>query len=537
MGSITLCLLTTLFILLVSNQTFWTRSYSYLGSDKVIYAAFVIGVSALMMALLTTFSVKYLTKPILILFVLVASSASWFNDQFGVIIDRDMIRNAAVTTQAESAHLITVPFATHILLTGVLPSLLILWVKLVHRPFPQKFVRNMAVILSCLMVFVAAGLAFSRTFASVGREHEDLVLTLNPIVPIVSTVRYALEAERDRHVVAQSLGADARQDRPSNTGKPRVMIIVAGETARAQDFSLGGYERKTNPELEKQDIVYFPNTTSCGTATAVSIPCMFSVYTRGSYTHRKALETENLLDVLAHAKIGVTWWDNDTGSYGVTERTPYTFLPTAADPRFCHGGECLDTVLLDKLDDWLANVKSDSVLVLHQLGSHGPAYYQRYPEEFRRFQPDCRSAEFGKCKPEEIVNAYDNSILFTDHVVSSVIDHLKRHAASVSGSMIYLSDHGESLGENGLYLHGTPYIIAPSQQTHIPMLAWLAGDFATDSGVDMACLKAGADAPRSHDDLFHSVLGLMDVRTSVYDRSLDLFATCRKRQDGLASAQ
>ncbi|MDE1994077.1 MAG: phosphoethanolamine--lipid A transferase [Rhizobiaceae bacterium] len=536
MGSVTLCLLTTLYLLIVPNQTFWTRSYDYLGADPVVYAAFVIGVSALMLALLTTFSVKYLTKPILIFFVIVSSSASWFNDQFGVIIDKDMIRNAAVTTQAESAHLITLTFVTHIFLTGILPSLLILWVRVVHRPFIKKFVWNMAVILPCLAIFLAAGLGFSRTFAAVGREHKDLVLTLNPVVPIVSTIRYAVEAERDRHVVVQPLGEDAHQRSAGVGGKPRVTIIVAGETARAQNFSLGGYARDTNPELAKQDIVYFPNSTSCGTATATSIPCMFSVYTRATYKHSKALETENLLDVLGHARIGVTWWDNDTGSYGVTARAPYTFLPAAADPRFCRDGECHDTVLLDKLDNWLNNVKGDSVLVLHQLGSHGPAYYQRYPEEFRRFTPDCRTAEFGKCTPEEIVNAYDNTILFTDHVVSSVIDHLKQHADKISGSMIYLSDHGESLGENGLYLHGTPYVIAPPQQTHVPILVWLDKDFRASSGVDMACLKAGADAPHSHDNLFHSVLGLMDVATKVYDPSLDLFAACRGKPNTVALA-
>lgn len=534
-GSVTLCLLTSAYIILVTNFTFWTRAHGYLGNDPLAFVAFVIGVCALIVTVMTIPSAKYVVKPALIFFVLVSSVASWFTDQFGTIIDGDMIRNAAVTTGAEAGHLITTRFVIHVLLTGIVPSLLIVWVKVLHRPFLQKLGYNLAVIAPCLAIFVVAGLGFSRTYAAVGRKHPDIVLTINPFVPIISTIKYVVSTERDRNVVAEPLGTDAHRLLPGQ--KPRVTIIVAGETARAQDFSLGGYGRDTNPELKKQDIVYFPNTTSCGTATATSIPCMFSIYPRSAYSHRKALETENLLDVLGYAKVNVTWLDNDTGAYGVADRVPYTFLPKTADPRFCTNGECLDAILLDKLDDYLANAKQDSVLVLHQLGSHGPAYYQRYPEDFRRFVPDCRAAEFGSCRPEEIVNAYDNSILYTDHIISEVIDKLKAHQASLSGAMIYISDHGESLGENGLYLHGAPYVIAPAQQTHVPFLVWLADDLKTSAGFDMTCLASKAGASYSHDNIFHSVLGLMDIGTKVYDPSLDIFAGCRKKADGLASAE
>jgi lipid A ethanolaminephosphotransferase len=163
--------------------------------------------------------------------------------------------------------------------------------------------------------------------------------------------------------------------------------------------------------------------------------------------------------------------------------------------------------------------------VIHQLGSHGPAYYLRYPEKFRRFTPDCRTAELGNCSPEEIVNAYDNSILYTDYIVSTVIDMLKAREAKMAGSMIYMSDHGESLGENELYLHGAPYFIAPSQQTHIPFVLWTGKE--TRAGIDQPCLKATAGEPRSHDNLFHTVLGLMNVATEVYDPALDALAACR----------
>lgn len=307
-GSVTLCLIATLYVLLVTNKMFWTKSYGYFVADPAAFAAFVIGISAAIMALFTLFSAKYVTKPVLIFFILVASVSSWFNDQFGVIIDKEMIRNAAVSTGAESGHLITTRFITYVMLTGVVPSLFVAWVRIVHRPIFKKLAYNTAVILACSAIFVIAGTTFYKTYAGVGRAHRDLMDTLNPVMPITSAVRYVIDTQRNANVVAQPLGTDAHRVGVVDKGKPRVTIIVAGETARAQNFSLGGYAKMTNPELAKRNVVYFPNTSSCGTATATSIPCLFSVYTRGQYTHRKGLETENLLDVLTHAKVDVTGW-------------------------------------------------------------------------------------------------------------------------------------------------------------------------------------------------------------------------------------
>jgi lipid A ethanolaminephosphotransferase len=326
--------------------------------------------------------------------------------------------------------------------------------------------------------------------------------------------------------VAQPLGTDAHVAGPMASGKPRVLVIITGETARAENFSLGGYQRDTNPELAKRDITYFSDTSSCGTATAVSVPCMFSNLTRRGYSHRAGLANENLLDVLGHAGVQTEWWDSNTGSKGVADRTTYHSFSIANDPRYCKDNECLDDGMVDKLDDWLSKVKGDSVLVLHQLGSHGPTYYLRYPQAFARFTPECRTGELGTCSHEEIVNAYDNTILYTDHIIASVIDKLKAHQSNIAPAMIYMSDHGESLGEHGLYLHGAPYIVAPSQQTHVPFVLWQGTDMK--ASIDTGCLTSRADEAASHDNLFHTTLGLMAVKTSVYKPDLDVLGACRK---------
>ncbi|MBP1858857.1 phosphoethanolamine transferase [Rhizobium herbae] len=524
-GSATLSVIVALYLIFVTNGTFWTKAVDYLGAPSFGLILLGIGLFALFSAVCVAVSVKYLTKPVFIVLIMSAAAASRFMDHFGTVIDVDMIRNAAETTGSEAGHLLTEGFLIHMTLFGVLPSVLVALVRIQHRPFFQKFKWNMALVLSCLAVFASVGLANVRTFAATTRQHRDLMATLNPVAPIVSVVRYVMASEAEKDIVVQSLGADAHVIAPTASGKPRVTVIVAGETARAENFSLNGYARDTNPELGRQDIRYFTDTSSCGTATAVSLPCMFSVYTRSTYTHQKGLETENLLDVLTHAGIRAEWWDNNTGSKALANRIAYTSLSTINDPRFCKDHECLDDVHLDRLGAWLDAVKGDSVLVLHQLGSHGPAYFQRYPDAFRRFTPDCRTPELGNCSRDEIVNAYDNTILYTDHVLSTVIDMLKARENRMAGSMIYMSDHGESLGEHGLYLHGAPYFIAPSQQTHVPFVLWQGTEAKV--GTNQTCLQAKTSEPQSHDNLFHTVLGMMNVATKVYDPALDVLASCR----------
>ncbi|CDM58727.1 phosphoethanolamine--lipid A transferase [Rhizobium favelukesii] len=527
-GSIPLCILTSCYILVFCNNTFWQKVTDYLGSGSGPLWALYLAMLALFVAAITPFSTKYLIKPFLIFLVVVAAVASHFTDTFGVVIDSDMIRNAMETTPAEAQHLITSDFLTHVAIFGIVPSLLIVWTKVDHRTFMRKFFWNLIAILASLAIFGICGVTYSREYTAAVRERRDISKSFNPVTPIVSTARYFLDAGKEASIVVQSVGVDATVKSPEPPiNKPRVTVIVAGETARAENFSLGGYQRETNPRLKVANVVYFPNTMSCGTATATSIPCMFSRFTRSDFTHAKAMANETLVDVLAHAGIDVAWFDNNTGSKGVADRIKYVDLANSKDPRFCQQGECLDGIFLDKLDDWLDHVKGDSVLVLHQLGSHGPAYYLRYPEHQGKFFPDCRTPELGKCQVGEIINAYDNSILYTDYFLATVIDHLKARSGKIATGLIYMSDHGESLGEKGLYLHGTPYLFAPSQQTHVPFLTWFDDDFTKSMDLDTSCLRKEATAPTSHDNLFHSVLGMMNVETSVYEQKLDVFAKCR----------
>ncbi|UIJ70674.1 phosphoethanolamine transferase [Aurantimonas sp. HBX-1] len=537
LGSIPLVLIVSVYLLALTNDTFWRKGLAYLGGHEGQLAALGFCLLLLCVAALTTFSAKYIVKPFLIFAILVAATASYFVDTFGLVIDREMIQNVALTTSSEAAHLLSPGLLAHLLAYGILPSLLVALVKVAHRPFWEKVRVNSLVIFPCLGVTVAIVLANYPSFSSTFRSHRDLMASFNPAAPIVATVKYAIREMEERDIVAAPLGTDARPAaRAGGTGKPLVTVVVVGETARAANFGLYGYARDTNPELSRRDVVAFQNVASCGTSTAVSVPCMFSNLTRGGYSSKAGRSVENLTDVLSHAHVDVRWLDNNTGSADVADRIPYEYLPATKDPRFCSDGECHDEILVEHLRTALADVRQDTVIFLHQLGSHGPAYHLRAPAAFQRYQPTCRDESFADCTREEIVNAYDNTILYTDHVLAEIVD-LLADRTDLAASMLYVSDHGESLGENGLYLHAIPYFMAPSTQTHVPMIAWFSEPYRRETGIDAACVAARKDDPLSHDNFFHTVLGTAEIATSVYDRGLDALAPCRSATPQLAAAR
>ncbi|UHD44732.1 phosphoethanolamine--lipid A transferase [Aureimonas altamirensis] len=531
-GSVALSALTAAYILFATNATFWAKAFAYFGEHVEALAMLAAGLFALFLAGLTTVSVKYLIKPLFILLVLIAAAASYYTDTFGTVIDRQMIQNILLTTPGEARHLISPDMALHLLIYGLLPAAFIAAVRIRHRPILSKVRRNSLVIFPALLLAIGIVFANYQAFSGTFRAHRDLMASLNPVAPIGAAVRYADRLTRERNIVAEPLGLDARQsERVARSQKPVVTVFVVGETARAQNFGLAGYARDTTPELRSLNVASFDDVSSCGTSTAVSVPCMFSVYPRADYTEPKALATQNLTDVLSHAGLSVAWYDNDTGSMQVADRMAYEFLPAKADDRYCEGGECLDDVLVNRLAVALDAVKGNSVIVLHQLGSHGPAYSARYPAAFERFKPACHTSQFADCTREEIANAYDNTIAYTDHILAEAIRLLDRHQ-ELATNLLFVSDHGESLGENGLFLHGAPYFMAPDTQTHVPMIAWFSPSYAALVGLDQGCVRNLADAPLSHDNVFHTMLGLSEVSTSAYQPALDMFAACRGRAGG-----
>lgn len=385
-----------------------------------------------------------------------------------------------------------------------------------------------------LAILMAAGamLVSFQSLSSLMRNHKEVRYLIAPGNYLVSLVQVALDdgIARDKRRIL--VGTDARMATRRPGARPRLLVLVVGETVRAENWGLNGYARQTTPQLQQIGPVNFSDVSACGTSTEVSLPCMFSPYGRADYDKDKIRRSESLLHVLDHAGIRTLWRDNQSGCKGVCAGLEFQSFAHDNDPRYCDKERCLDDVMLRDLVDVVRGQTGDSVIVLHPLGNHGPSYYRRYPEMFRRFTPDCRTPELGKCSRQEIVNAYDNAILYQDAFLARTIRILSGRT-SHDTALIYVSDHGESLGEGGLYLHGVPYAIAPKTQLNVPMVMWISPNFASGRGIDMDCLRQQARKPASHDNLFHSVLGLMQVSTKAYAATRDLFARCTTTETGI----
>lgn len=476
-------------------------------------------------SLLALLTFRYTTKPVVIILVLLSAAAASFMLQFGIVIDKPMIQSVFETDWNEVRDLLSAPLLASFAILGIIPTVLISRLQIRLQPWPKELRIKFFTVTSGTLVSALLIWAFSAEYTSLLRNHRELRFVLTPTNVINSSFGYLRQQGTFQPVKVASNAF--RTAGAANDGKPSVLVLVIGETARAADFSFENHERDTNPLLKKENIVYFPRTTACGTSTAVSLPCMFSDLGEAKFTTNKAQGRDNLLDTLIRSGIAVSWLDNNSGCKGICGSTAFEHMASRMIKGLCEGNECFDEILLTGLREQLANLKKDTVLVLHMKGSHGPAYYRRYPQQFELFTPTCTSVDLSSCPQSAIHNTYDNTILYTDFILSQVIKTLKTNEPSITGALLYISDHGESLGENGLYLHGMPKLVAPKEQIEIPMLAWFSDEFARQKNLDLSCVTADRKRAYSHDNLFHSVLGLFNVQTSFYIAALDMFTTCR----------
>ncbi|MBA2963391.1 MULTISPECIES: phosphoethanolamine transferase [Ramlibacter] len=528
----TLLLACALYLLLACNLPFWRAALAgrdwALAGTWALAAAMFASFTGAYVAFTGLLATRWTVRLLLVALVLVAAALSFYMDRYAIFFDRTMLRNVLATNPGEARELLGLDFLVHMVLFGVVPAALLCWPRLLRRSRGRAVLVRAAWVLGGFVVMVVALLPVFADFASLMRNQREVRFLLNPGNAVAAVIAEAWGG-RGRPAQLLAVGPDAHLAAGWQQRRKTLFVLVVGETARAQNFGLGGYSRQTTPELARRDVVNFTQATACGTSTEVSLPCMFSSIGRRNYDEDRILSHESLLHVLQRAGIEVLWRDNQSGCKGVCAGLKVQEMARTLAPELCPGGTCFDEALLDGLGQVAMDAKGNLFVVLHQLGSHGPAYFRRYPPAFRRFVPACEQEELRRCTQAEIVNAYDNTLLYTDHVLGRLVDLLQAQDASLDTAMLYVSDHGESLGESGLYLHGVPFPIAPDVQKHVPMVAWVSPGFVRSTGLDLACLRGRAGRPVSHDNLFHSVLGALDVQTQAYERDLDVFAPCRSR--------
>ncbi len=493
----------------------------------VAAGALVVGVNILLLSLLAW---RFVQKPALAVVIVLAASAAYFIDSYGVVVDRHALQSVLETDAREGAQWLSWKMLVYLGLLGVLPVLALWRIPVAYRAWPRELLSRGLMMLGALLLIGVAVAPFSREMASTARNHAQLRDLATPSNLFTAVRGYIKHSSPSAPLVVAPLGADSHIGTRAAGGKPRLLVIVIGESARASSFSLGGYERDTNRELAKLDVTWFTDVSSCGTNTATSLPCMFSNLGRKDYKEAAAKASENLLDVIAHAGFQVEWEDNNTGSKRIAARNSEEDMATLGATDLCDEEGCLDELLVRHLAQELlpadVDAQRDKVYVLHMIGSHGPAYFKRYPKAFERFTPTCDSVALQTCTQEQIRNSYNNTIAYTDHILTRLVTLLQEHADERTSALLFLSDHGESTGENGVYLHGAPYMLAPDEQTRVPMLLWTSTAFREWRGLDMACAQARRTAPLSHDNFFHTVLGLLDLQTAAYRPELDALAGC-----------
>lgn len=529
LGANALLLLTVLFIVVALNARLWRIVFDAPGLDGLrgigVIAAIAAALFALTLLMLLPLSLRWTFRPGLTLVLVLAAGATYFIGDFGAVIDRHALASVYETDVREAGEWLNARMMLTIAGLGLLPATLLWWVKIDWRsPLREVWSRlKLAALAFALLGIAAAG--FGKDVASLLRNHMELRHIANPFALLAAQLSY-MDHARDDDRPLQTIGLDARRGAALKTGeRPVVLVLAIGESARASSYSLNGYDRPTDARMRALGVLNFSNVASCGTNTATSLPCMFTDLGRRDYEDGVAKYRENVLDVLMRGGYDVLWLDNNTGSKSLAKRAKEVRAGREADPTLCNEEGCHDQVLVEQLRATLPTIRRDTVVVLHLLGSHGPAYYARYPKAFAKFTPECRSNQLQQCSDLQLRNTYDNTILYTDHILASAAE-LLRDDPRIDPALLYVSDHGESLGEHGLYLHGAPYAIAPDEQTHVPMMLWAPERLAARRGLDLPCLRGRGQRPMSHDHFFHSVLGLADVASAVRRPALDLFDGC-----------
>jgi lipid A ethanolaminephosphotransferase len=525
----------TLVLLVFYNRPLWQLLQSLPGQTHLqgMLQSLVFGciIGGLFFLLLTLVCRTFIRKPLAIFLLCSAAIAQTFALTYGTLFDKTMLQNAFETDLNESLGLLSRTLVINFLILGVLPSLLVVWIRISKESVKYNLIRSTSSLVMSLVLVSGMTAAFYKDVSSTLRNQHQIRNMIIPTSYLYYAGRVMAGAYEHHDDPLVAVGEDAKQSPVWQLPhKKFVTILVVGETARAANFSLNGYSRQTNPELSQAGVINFKDVASCGTSTAVSVPCLFSDLTRDEFDNQRAQARENLLDVVQRAGINVLWRDNNSGCKGVCERVTTQPKAEFSAQAWCQGDECFDETMLTNLDTFLEQIDQGGLIVLHQLGSHGPAYQARYPKQFAKFTPECSQADLSQCSQEAIVNTYDNSILYTDHFLAQVIKFLKAREDRYTTAMFYVSDHGESLGENNVYLHGLPYMLAPESQTHVPMMAWLSDDYQHEFNVDAGCLARKQSTALSHDNIFHSMLGLLAINTSAYQADKDIFATCHQNQ-------
>lgn len=456
-------------------------------------------------------------KVLATILILFNGICGYFMSAYHIVFNKTMLRNVLDTNVIEATEWMGISFWIYVVVACLIPLVLIWKCRIVFAPIRTHLKRSAALLV--LTGLLTAGLALPHRvpIKIFLKENFNLRYMLLPSSYISSAIGLVKLHFQDVDLIDTT--RDLTEARYWNPDKKMLIVFVLGESARYQSYPLTATARTTGPlKSYLPEMTVLRETQACGVETHVSVPCLFSGYRRTAYHPEAALNTPNILDILQSKQWQMLWLDNEMGCNKVCRNIP-THLT-------CHSRDCTDNVLNERLTQVLPTLTTDSFIVLHQRGSHGPRYDLRTPEKYRLFRPYCTRADVQNCTAAELNNAYDNSLYYTSVLLADLMDDLNRQTDHFYPIMIYISDHGESLGEGGFYAHSADYRIAPPEQKQVPFFIWIPTNTAQELNVNRACLNAKATMPASQDMIFHTLMGMAGLRSAVYDVTLDLTAGC-----------
>ncbi len=492
----------------ILNFFIWKSIHNLVNIETVrdVYFFFVllIGLNLLYFLIFQIFFIiPKLVKFFAILFLIISSICSYFIFSYNIVIDRGMIENAFMTDINETIGLLSLGMIVYMFFFCIVPIFLILRTKIIHI----GYIKKVAILITTFIISIAIILPNYVQIASFFRKNHSLGGKVVPSNYISASISCIKKQRRLKNLKTE-IDLNAKIEKKNDI----LVILVVGETARRANFSLYGYERETNPLLAKLDIERVDNATSCGTSTNESLPCIFSPESRVCFENNKK---ESLLNTLLRLNLKSYWLENNFGGcYGICDKVHVSRFNGEPD------GQMLPE--FDKILHKVAKEKDQQMIVLHQNGSHGPLYKDRFEAGFDKFVPICKTAEVAKCTKDQLVNTYDNTILYTDYFLAEVIKKIE--TTSKPTILIYASDHGESLGENGFFLHGFPYSIAPKEQKEIPFLIYTSKSYKAKHGSIKSCISKLKNP--SHDNIYHTIAGLLTLQTKFYSENLDILKNC-----------
>jgi lipid A ethanolaminephosphotransferase len=455
--------------------------------------------------------IRYLLKPTIFLLVLSCPIVAYYKEVYGISVDEGIIISlfdAIIEKNINEINdLLSAKLFITILLTAIVPLIPLFFIKidypslLKEQAIRLSYIAGMILLLSLLIVSTYKNTSLTaRTNKKISRD----VVPLYSVSSLIKIIKNSFKTELEFTELDEN-------PKVLNSKDSIVGIVVIGETARADHFSLNNYARTTNPNLERRNITNYSNAYSCGTLTKISVPCMFFMGDYNSFSVDVARNQFNLLDIISQSKSGVTWVENNSGCKHVCDRIDTIELTNNLNK------ENYDEVLVPYIDKILQNKKGNrTLIILHTMGSHGPKYYKRYPSAFDKFQPSCKSNNPQECSQKELINAFDNTLLYTDHVLNLMISKLEK--LKEKSFLIYASDHGESLGELGLYLHGMPRSIAPKEQIHIPWFVWFSDSYKTSRDLKMV----NTNTEISHEHFPHTILDALQIDSKYFKKEKSL---------------